>query len=132
MATGEIRLSILWEWVHKGAKLTESNTEIGAKTGDTVDASLFRRLLEEEYNKLLNAKSKDVHDGSKTTTLPISREIAEVYVLDSIKAPWFIDLLNINLNNHSLTEAVRRIELYMSAIKESGRRITENLDFIRS
>ena len=132
MATGEIRLSILWEWVHKGAKLTESDTEIGAKTGDTVDASLFRRLLEEEYNKLLNAKSKDVHDGSKTTTLPISREIAEVYVLDSIKAPWFIDLLNINLNNHSLTEAVRRIELYMSAIKESGRRITENLDFIRS
>jgi len=129
MATGEIRLSILWEWIHKGAKLTEADPEIGTKAGDIVNATLFRRLLEEEYKKLLAAKSKDVHDGSKTTTLPISREIAEVYVLDNIKAPWFIDLLNINLNNHSLTEAIRRIELYMSAIKEHGRRITENLDF---
>jgi malate synthase len=129
MATGEIRLSILWEWVHKGARLTEADAEIGAKAGDTVNATLFRRLLEEEYKKLLAAKSKDVHDGSKTTTLPISREIAEVYVLDNVKAPWFIDLLNINLNNHSLTEAIRRIELYMSAIKEDGLRITENLDF---
>ena len=97
-----------------------------------MDARLFSRLVEEEYKKLLNAKSKDVHDGSKTTTLPISREIAEVYVLDNVKAPWFIDLLNINLNNHSLTEAVRRIELYMSAITENGRRITENLDFIKT
>ncbi len=129
MATGEIRLSILWEWIHKGAKLTEGDQEIGTKAGDTVDATLFMRLLQEEYKKLLAAKSKDVHDGSKTTTLPISREIAEVYVLDNIKTPWFIDLLNINLNNHSLTEAIRRIELYMSAIKEHGRRITENLDF---
>ena len=132
MATGEIRLSILWEWIHKGAKLTEADTETGAKAGETLDPTLFRRLLEEEYKKLLAAKSKDVHDGSKTTTLPISREIAEVYVLDNIKTPWFIDLLNINLNNHSLTEAIRRIELYMSAIKEHGRRITENLDFVNS
>ena len=27
MATGEIRLSILWEWVHKGAQLTEADLE---------------------------------------------------------------------------------------------------------
>jgi malate synthase len=25
MATGEIRLSILWEWLHKGAHLTEGD-----------------------------------------------------------------------------------------------------------
>jgi malate synthase len=129
MATGEIRLSILWEWIHKGAKLTEEDTETGAKAGARIDATLFRRLLEEEYKKLLNARSKDVHDGSKTTTLPISREIAEVYVLDEIKAPWFIDLLNINLNNQSLEEGKRRIGLYMSTIKKDGVRITENLDF---
>lgn len=129
MATGEIRLSILWEWVHKGAKLTEGDTESWVKTGDEVDAALFSRLLDEEYKKLLKAKSKDVHDESKTTTLPISREIAQVYVLNDTKAPWFIDLLNINLNNHSLTEATRRINLYMSSIKNDGVRITENLDF---
>ena len=129
MATGEIRLSILWEWIHKGAVLTEADAETGTEKGNVMDASLFSRLLEEEYTKLLKAKSKDVHDESKTTTLPISREIAQVYVLDETKAPWFIDLLNINLNNHSLTEALRRINLYMSAIKRDGVRITENLDF---
>ena len=34
MATGEIRLSILWEWVHKGATLTEDDSETGVKAGD--------------------------------------------------------------------------------------------------
>ena len=130
MATGEIRLSILWEWIHKGATLTEADADTGSKEGDKVDANLFRRLLEEEYKKLLSAKSKDVHDGSKTTTLPISREIAEIYVLDEIKAPWFIDLLNINLNNSSLDLAKERIARYMHSIKNDGVRVTENLDFI--
>jgi malate synthase len=129
MATGEIRLSILWEWVHKGAVLTEDDLDTGVKKGRSVDTTLFERLLDEEYNKLLGAKSKDVHEESKTTTLPISREIAQVYVLDEMKAPWFIDLLNINLNNHSLTQATKRINLYMSSIKKDGVRITENLDF---
>jgi malate synthase len=31
MATGEIRLSILWEWVHKGAMITENDEETGIK-----------------------------------------------------------------------------------------------------
>ena len=34
MATGEIRLSILWEWLHKGAALTEPDAETGAKEGE--------------------------------------------------------------------------------------------------
>ena len=33
-ATGEIRLSILWEWVHKQARLTEDDAETGVKAGD--------------------------------------------------------------------------------------------------
>src|SRR6202008_1998744 len=53
MATGEIRLSILWEWLHKGAKLTEDDSATGAREGDTFDAALFARLLTEEYDKLL-------------------------------------------------------------------------------
>ena len=39
MATGEIRLSILWEWLHKGAKLTDADAETGAKTGDVSRAN---------------------------------------------------------------------------------------------
>ncbi len=45
-----------------------------------------------------------------------------------IKLPWYIDLLNINLNNHDLDTAKERIELYMDAFTKDGTRITENLD----
>jgi malate synthase len=129
MATGEIRLSILWEWVHKGATFTEADPETGIKPGDVFDAAWFKRLLEEEYKKLLAADSKDVHEASKATSLPISRAIANAYVLDAVKAPWLVDLLNINLNNADLPEANKRIELFMESFKQRGVRVTENLDF---
>ena len=82
-----------------------------------------------EYEKLRNAKDKDVYDISKDTTLPISREIVRTYVLDEVKTPWYIDLLNINLNNHDLETAKERIQMYMDAFRKDGSRITENLDF---
>jgi malate synthase len=129
MATGEIRLSILWEWLHKGAKLTEDDKETGAKAGDVFTAAMYQRLLAEEYEKLRKASNRDVHDVSKNTTLPIAREIAEVYVVDDLKMPWYVDLLNINLNNFDLTEAKRRIRLFADAFRKDGTRITENLDF---
>jgi len=128
MATGEIRLSILWEWLHKNAKLTEADPETGLAEGDTFDREFFLRLLEEEYDKLQAASNRDVHDNSKGTTLPIAREIVETYVLSSTKVPWYIDLLNINLNNHDLDVARGRIAAYMDAFTKDGTRITENLD----
>jgi malate synthase len=129
MATGEIRLSILWEWIHKGATLTEADPETGIKPGDIFSDTLFARLLDEEYKKLLGAKNKDVHDGSKTTTLPIAREIVQVYVLDQVKAPWFVDLLNICLNVTDLALAKKRIGSFMEQFKKNGTRLTENMDF---
>ena len=129
MATGEIRLSILWEWLHKGGRLNEDDAETGAKAGDLLTTELFERLLVEEYDKLQQAKDKDVHNNSKRTTLPIAREIVETYVLATVKVPWYIDLLNINLNNYDLKVAKERIRLYMEALKKDGTRITENLDF---
>lgn len=130
MATGEIRLSILWEWVHKGAILTESDAVTGVKVGDIFTEKLLKTLLDEEYEKLLQANNKDVYDASKTTTLPIAREIAEIYVFNAFKIPWFIDLLNINLNNENLVEARKRIGQYVETFKTQGTRITENLDFV--
>lgn len=130
MATGEIRLSIIWEWVHKAAKFTDDDPETGVKTGDVFTPELLRRLIGEEYDKLLKAADKDVYDASKTTTLPIAREIAEVYCFNEFKIPWFIDLLNINLNNISLEVARERIADYIGAFKEDGVRITENPDFV--
>ena len=129
MATGEIRLSILWEWLHKGAALTEDDAETGLAAGTRFTAEIFERLLAEEYGKLQAADNRDVHDGSKRTTLPVAREIADVYVRDELKTPWYIDLLNINLNNHDLAEAKRRIVSYVAAFHRDGTRITENLDF---
>ncbi len=51
MATGEIRLSILWEWLHKHATLT-ADDDIGVKAGDPFTSELFLQLLAEEYEKL--------------------------------------------------------------------------------
>jgi malate synthase len=130
MATGEIRVSILWEWLHKGAQLTEGDAETGARAGDTFDAPLFARLLKEEYEKLLAARDRDVHDDSKTTTLPIAREIVATYVSNRAKLPWYIDLLNLNLNNHDLANARSRIRAYIEDFERDGTRITENLDFV--
>ena len=128
MATGEIRLSILWEWLHKRAALT-ADDEIGVKSGEAFSIDLFKRLLTEEYAKLRRAGNRDVHDVSKDTTLPIAREIVERYVLSDVKLPWYIDLLNITLGNHDLAEATRRIQRLETAFRLDGTRITENLDF---
>ena len=130
MATGEIRLSILWEWLHKGAPLTDDDAATKARAGDLFGADLFERLLEQEYGKLLRAGNRDVHDVSKNTTLPIAREIVGTYVTADVKPPWYIDLLNINLNNHDLELGRKRIRLYMDAFGKDGTRITENLDFV--
>jgi malate synthase len=132
MATGEIRLSILWEWLHKGATLTDDDAQTGARAGSAFSEALFLRLLDEEFGKLLKAGTKDVHDDSKQTTLPIAREIVRTYVAEPFKAPWYVDLLNINLGNEDLEEGKRRIALYLETFREKGLRITKNLDFDRT
>jgi malate synthase len=120
MATGEIRLSILWEWLHKRAALDDA----GPFTRE-----LFQQWLAEEYDKLRRAGNRDVHDDSKDTTLPIAREIVETYVLEPAKLPWYIDLLNINLDNYDLAEARRRIRLLADTFRHDGSRLTGNLDW---
>jgi malate synthase len=129
MATGEIRLSILWEWLHKHASFTADDDPVSVKAGDRFSPELCKQLLAEEYEKLRHASNRDVHDSSKNTTLPIAREIVEAYVTDSVKLPWYIDLLNVTLETRDLTEAKRRISLLAEAFRKDGTRITENLDF---
>jgi len=129
MATGEIRASILWEWLHKGAAFDEDDPDSGVRAGDRLTRELFCRLLAEEYDKLQRADNRDVHDDSKPTTLPIAREIVETYVLAEVKPPWYIDLLNINLNNPNLAVARRRIATYLDHFHADGTRITDNPDF---
>jgi malate synthase len=131
MATGEIRLSILWEWLHKGARFTEDDPETGVRAGDTLTDGLFARLLDEEHAKLRAADDRDVHDDSKQTTLPVARAIAEGYVPAAVKPPWYIDLLNLNLGNHDAAVARGRVAAYLDAFERDGTRLTANLDFDR-
>jgi malate synthase len=129
MATGEIRLSILWEWLHKGASLTDDDAETGARAGDVFSRVIFDRLLEEEFAKLRAASDRDVHDASKETTLPIACAIVKAYVTSDVKAPWYVDLLNLTLDNFDLGMAEARIARYMETFGRDGIRITENQDF---
>ncbi len=128
MATGEIRMSILWEWLHKSARFTEDDPGTDVRAGDAFTVELFARLLDEEYAKLRNASNRDVHDDSKSTTLPIARAIVEAYARESVKPPWYIDLLNLNLNNHDLETAKRRIAGFLEAFRRDGTRRTGNPD----
>lgn len=130
MATGEIRLSILWEWLHKGAKFNEADAEFGVAAGDVFSAERFEQLLHEEYDKLLKADNKDVYDASKRTTLPIAYEVAATFVKNEVKLPWFIDLLNINLNNEDMDLAKQRIKQYLEDFNEHNVRIIANLDHL--
>ena len=50
MATGEIRVSILWEWLHKAAALTEGDPT--SASGGHCSRRAVRPLLDEEYAKL--------------------------------------------------------------------------------
>jgi malate synthase len=129
MATGEIRLSILWEWLHKQATFTEDDPETEVRAGDPMSEALFGRLLDEEHAKLRTARNRDVHDDSKTTTLPVARAIAEAYVPATTKPPWYVDLLNLNLGNHDVDLARRRVSGYLDAFGRDGSRTTHNLDF---
>ena len=129
MATGEIRVSILWEWLHKGAAFTEADAETGVAAGDPLTEELFERLLDEEYAKLRAADDKDVHDDSKETTLPIARHVVREFVRSDVKAPWAIDLLNINLNVDDREIAESRVSEALDACRRDGSRLTANPDF---
>jgi malate synthase len=50
-------------------------------------------------------------------------------VRSEVKPPWYIDLLNLNLDNHDLAVARERIARYLETFARDGSRITENLDF---
>ena len=102
-------MSILWEWLHKQAPFTADDAASGVAAGDTLTAALFARLLDEEYAKLLAAGNRDVHDDSKTTTLPIARDLVATLVESPVKAPWYVDVLNLTLDNHDRAECARRV-----------------------
>ena len=114
---------------HKSGRLTEDDAETGVRAGDEFTLELYEQLHTEEMEKLQEASDRDVWDYSKQSTLPIAGEIVRSYVKAGVKTPWYIDLLNLNLNNLDLNKARDRIVMYLDTFAHDGRRITENLDF---
>ena len=107
MATGEIRLSILWEWLHKRAPFT-ADDESGVKAGDRLTPDLFARLLVEEFGKLQRASNRDVYDDLEDDdAADRARDCGRRMCRDRVKLPWYIDLLNITLGNHDLDDRTR-------------------------
>ena len=101
--------------VHRGRR------EVGVKAGDRFTPELFQRLLAEEYEKLRNGPAT----ATSTTTRRTRRcrspgKSSRPTSLDDVKLPWYIDLLNINLDNHDLADARSGSACYMQAFQ--GRR----------
>lgn len=57
------------------------------------------------------------------------REIVDAYVRSEEKVPWYIDLLNLNLNNKDPEVARQRIDEYLRRLREENERWTDNPDF---
>jgi malate synthase len=129
LATGEIRMSILWEWVHKGAEITETDEVTAIGAGDKFTPELFERLLREETVKIQAVIDQAHQRNSEPGSLHVVREIVHSYVTADVKVPWFVDLLNLNLENHDLEKARRRLGQYNDAFTTKGQRLTENPDF---
>ena len=98
MATGEIRLSILWEWVHKGARMTAADPAAGVAEGDPFTLDLCRQA---DRRGVRQAAARRATATSTTTRRPrrcrsrarSSRRTSA----QPVKLPWYVDLLNINL-----------------------------------
>ena len=106
-------------------RFTEGDALLGVAVGDALTPALFERLLADEHDKLVRATNRDVHDDSKRTTLPIARLIVEHYVMSPVKMPWYVDLLNLNLDDHDATRARARIEAFMTSFSRDGTRLTD-------
>ena len=68
-------MSLHREWLCTHAPFTEPDAETGAKAGETLTPALF------------------------------AREIVDRYVRSEVKPPWYVDLLNLNLDNDDLPKA---------------------------
>ena len=130
MATGEIRLSILWEWLHKtraadGRRRARSASRPATRSRRAVHAAARRGIREAAASRAIATCTTTRRPRRCRSRARSSRPTCST----DVKLPWYIDLLNINLDNHDLTEAKRRIRLLADAFRKDGTRITENLDF---
>jgi malate synthase len=79
VATAEISRSQVWQWLHNAAQLS---------SGETVNATLVRRMIDEELGKLRDAMGEQAYDAGRFKE---AREVFEQVAL----ADDFVDFLTL-------------------------------------
>jgi malate synthase len=79
VATAEISRSQVWQWLHNAAQLS---------SGETVDATLVRRMIDEELGKVRDAMGEQAYDAGRFKE---AREVFEQVAL----ADDFVDFLTL-------------------------------------
>ena len=129
MATGEIRLSILWEWLHKQRAPSPRTTRQRRESRRSLHAGAVRqaarRGIRQAPRRGQPRRARRLEDDHAADRARDRRDLRDARA----KLPWYIDLLNINLNNTDLAEARRRIGRLQEAFEQRGVRLTENPDF---
>ena len=134
MATGEIRLSILWEWLHKQAHVHRRRRPPPAsRAGDTLTPALFARLLDEEYAKLLrrqqSRRARRLEDDD-----PADRPRHRRHATSTSRGQGAVVHRPAEPRPSTTTTAPKPpagVAAYMKAFAEDGTRITRNVDFDR-
>jgi malate synthase len=122
-ATAEIRASIIWDWIHKGATFDESEDFPGQK----ITSDIVAQLIKKQYQKLLDESNpKNVHPETKTTTLPIAKFIVERYVFNEKKAPWLMYVMNYGLGKPEYEQVIVRINDFFEKYNQTGQPLTHN------
>ncbi len=131
MATGEIRLSILWEWLHKDAPFTADDDADRRQGRRSLHAGAVRAAARRGVREAAHAPATATcTTTSKNTTLPIAREIVETYVAGATSSCRGTSTCSTSISATTTSpKAKRRIGLLAAAFARTATRITENLDF---
>ena len=118
MATGEIRLSILWEWLHKGAPFTDDDADDRRRARATRSPRRCSRGCSRR-----STRSSSPPTAATSTTTPRRRRCrsparsSRATSASEAKPTWYIDLLNRSLGNEDLAVARERIAAYVDAAR---------------
>ena len=115
--------------VGKGTQFRSAVASMGRTAEMLIECTGYDRPTLFASTTMMQPQATGMSTTTRRTPHCPSREIVETYVAAPFKAPWHIDLLNINLNNEDLAEARQRTGQYMDAFGRDGTCITPNLDF---
>jgi malate synthase len=113
-ATTETHYDKLWEWLHKGAVLSD---------GRKLTVELVLQWAEEEMKKA-EAGENNAVKATDPAHYPMAREVLKRAVLSGVMVPWFADLLHLTDGVDDPDAAGRLTDLYVTTYAKTGVRLT--------